>query len=173
MIDDPLAWLDYENAVAAALSPGPKGRCTCGEDRDAAMTRAGRCYACDCRVRGAPVTEKHHLFGRRRPIIVELPAGEHRVIDAMRLARPRRLREPGGDTLANIAMVLMQLAELAKMQAAAAERRRAPQWTGPLAEILADLGWAAAEALIGLGRHLAARLGRNWQEDPEFPRWTP
>jgi hypothetical protein len=142
------------DAAAALLSPGPKGRCACGEDRDAAMTRFGRCYACDCRQRSAPPIERHHLFGRRSPthagIVIDLPVNEHRCLDALRMARPPTLREPSGNLLIDAAGFLMLVAELAEMQIAAVERRRAPQWTGPLAEIITCMCREVAEKLLSL-----------------------
>jgi len=158
------SWNDLfgRDAAAALLSPGPKGCCVCGEDRDAAMTRSGRCYRCDCRERGAPETEKHHLFGRRSAlpfagIVVDLPVNDHRCLDAIRMARPRILQEPSGNLFIDAAAFLMLVAELAEMQIAAVERRQAAQWTLPIAEIIARLGREMAETLLSMSPVEAAQ----------------
>jgi len=167
MTGDPL--LFHDRGANEALLSQAKGRCRCREDRAATMTASGKCYACDGRERGMPETEGHHLFGPQVPIVVDLPLNEHRVLDALRLARYPLLVEPGSNTLMNIAGLLMQFAELAEMQVAAAERRRAPQWTGALADILADKGREAAETLLLLD----GWLGPERQSDPEAPQWAP
>lgn len=136
----------------ALLAPGRKGRCICGEDRDAAMIWAGLCYRCHRREIGSPEFEEHHWLGRRRhpDDVVDLPVNEHRVIDALRQARHRLLIEPTGDPLVNAAGLMMQFVELAEMKVAAAERRLVPQWQGGFAEILAQKGREAAEMLLSL-----------------------
>jgi hypothetical protein len=135
----------------ALLAPGPKGRCTCGEDRDAAMIWAGKCYRCHRRQIGLPEFEEHHWRGRRHPDdTVDLPVNEHRVIDALRQARHPLLIQPTGDPLVDVDGLMMQLVELAEMTTAAAERRQVPQWKGRFAEILAQEGREAAERLLSL-----------------------
>jgi hypothetical protein len=135
----------------ALLRLGPKGRCACGEDRDAAMTWSGKCYRCQCREIGMPEVEEHHWLGRRHPHdVVDLPVNEHRVIDALRQARHPLLIEPRGDPLIDTAALMMQYVELAEMTIAAVERRLVPQWQGRFAEILSPLLREAAEMLLSL-----------------------
>lgn len=169
---DPFLVHDPEVVADQALSPGPKGRCACGEDRNAAMTRHGRCYACDCRARGMPTLELHHLFGRDFPATVRLPVNEHRVIDAMRLGRSPLLCEPGNGPLVSIAGFLMQVAELGEMAACAAERDKAPGWAGALAAVIADWARHGAEWLLALDGSLTLRLGPEWWNTLGLPHWS-
>lgn len=167
---DPLA-SHGRDANEARLTRGPKGRCACGEDRDAAMTAAGRCYACDLAARGKPAVEGHHVYGQDVPIVVAMPANEHRVLDALRLARYPLLREPTDDTLANIAGLLMQFVELAEIGADAAARGQSSQWRGRLDDRLADMGREAVETLLALDAWLDRQLPATWRDSA--PQWRP
>jgi hypothetical protein len=151
------------------LLSGMKGRCLCGEDRAAAMTKSGKCYACGLRERGKPIMEGHHLFGRSVPIVIMTPGNEHRVFDALREARYAPLKEPSSNTLVNDAALLMQFVEIAEMFNAAAERGQLPQWVEDLSDVLIDRGREAVEALLVLAGHLQDRLGDDWDPHP----WTP
>lgn len=143
---------DYAAAVDAAFSPAKGACCLCGEDRAVAMLNRGQlCYACDCRRRGRPETEAHHLFGRPTPITIDLPVNDHRVLDAMRLGRPRWLREPGNDLLVNIAQLVLLAGEVALVIADVARREAWPEWIAVLTEMLAAKAPDAAEALLLFG----------------------
>jgi hypothetical protein len=149
MIDGSLDFFEARSGLP--LSP-LKGCCRCGEDRAAAMTKRGRCYACDRLSRGLPAVEQHHVFGPSRPETVLLPVNDHRCLDALRQARwPAQLREPTGDLSTDTAALLLLFVELAEMELAAVERDKAPQWRGELAKILATQGQAAVAALLKLG----------------------
>jgi hypothetical protein len=148
---------------------GMKGRCACGEDRAAAITKNGRCYACDLRERGKTIMEAHHLFGRGVPIVVMMPANEHRVFDALREARYPLLKKPSFNTLVNIAGLLMLFVEISEMLYAIVAGKQLPQWVADLCDILIDRGREALEALLVLSVHLQDRLGNDWESHP----WTP
>jgi hypothetical protein len=170
MIVDPLFQHGCD-ANEARLGRGPKGSCACDEDRDAAMTANGRCYGCDLAARGMPVVEGHHVYGPDVPIIVDVPANEHRVLDALRANRHPLLRKPSGDMLANVAGLLMQFTELAEIGAAAADRGQAPRWRGQLDDLLARHGREAAETLLALTTWLDRQLPGGWRD--EAPQWGP
>jgi hypothetical protein len=133
MILDPFLYHDA-GRNEALLRRGPKGRCACGEERDAAMTRKGRCYACDRRARGLDDSERHHLFGRLIPevwraalpsnpeIVVRLPVNEARCLDELRGARHPLLRSLTGDPLVDDAAVTMLIVEILEMRIAAVEK---------------------------------------------------
>jgi hypothetical protein len=170
MTVDPL-FQHGRDANEARLGRGPKGSCACGEDRAAAMTANGRCYACDLAARGKPVVEGHHVYGQGVRIVIDVPANDHKVLDALRTNRYPLLREPSGDTLANIAGLLMQFTELAEIGAAAAGRGQAPQWRNQLDDLLARHGREAAETLLELMAWLDGQLPRGWRDNA--PQWGP
>jgi hypothetical protein len=152
--------LYHNRGVNEALLSDAKGRCRCGENRAAAMTNKGHCYACRCRELGQAVVENHHLFGKTVPIIVPMPANEHRVFDALRLARIPILREPSNDPIVNAPALLMQFVEIMEMQCMSRDarigvgRREKQTWADQIADILADKGREAAEALLAVAGYL-------------------
>ena len=113
--------------------------------------------------------EAHHLFGRGVPIVVMMPANEHRVFDALREARYPLLKKPSFNTLVNIAGLLMLFVEISEMRYAIVAGKQLPQWVADLCDILIDRGREALEALLVLSVHLQDRLGNDWESHP----WTP
>jgi hypothetical protein len=151
------------------LLSGMKGRCACGEDRAATMTKSGKCYACRLREQRKPTIEGHHLFGRSVPIVVMIPANEHRVFDALRESRYPLLKNPSSNTLINVAGLLMLFVEIAEVLYAIAARGQLPQWVAGLCDILIDRGREAVETLLVLSVNLQDRLGDDWESHP----WAP
>jgi hypothetical protein len=94
----------------------------------------------------------------------------------LRAARHPALREPSNDTLLNVAGLVMQFLELAEMHCVGTPKR---YWSHKLADILADKGRGAAEALTNLHAELRCRLGDDWQGSPTgedwegWPPWSP
>jgi hypothetical protein len=161
---DPL--LDHDRQRNEILLSRYRANCQCGENRAAPMTRSGLCYACDLRKRGKSTIEDHHPFGHSVPTIFPLPANEHRVFDALRNARYRRLKEPSEATLANVAALMMQFVEIAEMQY---NSENLQPWEMGVADKMIDWGREAVETLLELAGHLQAELGKNWE-----PRsWSP
>jgi len=130
----------------------------------------GLCYECT----SGNKTELHHVWGlANSPAEIKIPGNKHRVLDGLKAERLDELKNPGDDSLRQLAAAIATIGEGAAYVADYARRNGWPEWIANIAAFFAKAAKSGAHWLLQLTAALDHRFNGDWATALDMPPWRP
>jgi hypothetical protein len=133
----------------------------------------GLCYEC---VTGRK-TERHHPWNAASfpelKATISIPANVNQVLGHRWSERCDELKNPGDDSLRQLAAAIATIGEGAAYVADYARRNGWPEWIANIAAFFAKAAESGAHWLLQLATALSCHFDGNWVTALDMPSWRP